>query len=418
MNNLKTLLAQLKSDKLKERQQGIASLREVFSRDSAVEHLDQNGDGRAWLVVFQAVFTAVVNERSTAVKKTAKTPAATLRRLEETASAVRWLVERSVARLNRKVVKPLLAHLLQTIVHQGRLLAPVALDYVKALRVILSYPPHMEHLDSDQWIKIISISFSVVLGDDLRLDIESDPSENSEDERDSGSINSADEGPSRKRRRISSNGMAGAGPRTVSLEQIEFTSVIALLLRSSSSPCLSSDHPTIANAILNRLCRFFVTFPSDTSAHLDVINAVNSILGRLALNARDKVTDFGIKIWDHLLALWGTKNRQMKEGIVIALMTLFPYVVRPDSSFDRMDGVAKLFRLLHNDHESRWGIEVLSLDSIRLVVSSGDIGAFEAGTFSYGFNFAASQALAWVGLELQADCAKEVRLALFAFRYN
>lgn len=419
MTNLKVLLGQLKSDKLKERQQGIASLREAFARDTVVENLDEKGDGRAWLVIFQALFTAVVNERAVATKKGLHNATATaLRRLEEAASAVRWITERSVSRLNKKVVKPLLAHLLQTIVHQGQLCMPVALDYVKALRIVLSYTPHLEHLETEQWIKIVSLSFAVVLGDDLRSSIEDESEDVSGAE--VSSEQSGNERPSpRKRRRRdsatpnSSTKRSGRSqpPRTVSLEQIEFAALIALLLRSSCAPYHAPDYPTVSRSVLNRLHRFFDSFPADTSAHYDAVLAVNAALDQLTLNARDQVTEFGVKIWDQLLCLWGTKHRKMKEGIVITLMTLFPYVTHHDAHFDIADGIGKLFRLLNGEHESRWGIEPLSLDALRLdVTQESNRDAFEAGTFRRGFNFDGAQALAWAALELQADCVKEVRL--------
>ncbi|TDL15654.1 hypothetical protein BD410DRAFT_902474 [Rickenella mellea] len=415
MANLKEVLGQLKSDKAKERQFGLGALRELFARDSAVERLDEKGDGRAWLVVFQALFTAVVNERAVVLKKGLNnaTPA-TLRRLEDAASAVRWVTERSVTRLNKKVLKPLLAHLQQTIVHQGQLCHPVALDYVKAMRIVLSYSPHMEHLDTDQWVSMISLSFAVVLGDNLRSSLED---EMDEDEMEERSDDESDPGPAtpRKRQRrspvVRSSTSRLSRPNTVSLEQIECAGVIATLLRSSSAPLLSAELPHLSHNILRCLHRFFVTYPSDTSAHFDMVVAVNATLDHLALNARNEVTAFGVKIWDELLALWGTKHRQMKEGLLVALITLFPYVTQTESSLDRLDGVNKLFRLLNSEQDSRWGIEALSLDALRLEMSTKDErSAFEAGTFRYGFNFTSAQALAWAALELQADCVKELFL--------
>src|SRR5882762_7574502 len=100
MNNLKTVLHQLKSEKIKDRQEGLSSLRTVFGHDSIVSSLDESGNGSAWLVVFQAVFTCVLNEKS-AITKTKKpsssskntSSSAALRRLSDAAAAVRWLTE-------------------------------------------------------------------------------------------------------------------------------------------------------------------------------------------------------------------------------------------------------------------------------------------------------------------------------------
>jgi ataxia telangiectasia mutated family protein len=100
MSNLKTVLNQLASDKIKERHEGIAALRTTFSQNRAVERLDADGRGQTWLVVFQALFKAVVAEKVLYDRKPGDTAE---RRLREAASAVRWLTERVVDRLNRKV---------------------------------------------------------------------------------------------------------------------------------------------------------------------------------------------------------------------------------------------------------------------------------------------------------------------------
>ena len=411
--NLKSVIAQLKSDKLKERQQGLTSLREVFSRDSVVENLDPDGDGKAWLVVFQALFTAVLNERSTAIKKGASVAAAE-RRLKEAAAAVRWLTERSVTKWATKVAKPLLKHLLQTMVHGGELYTPVALDYVKALRVIFNYAPHCDHIMTkvEHWMPIISLSFAVVLGDDIKAGLDEEPEATSEAE--VSFVLSEDEGtPARKRRRLESmdaRDVRRPVPRTASPEQIEFVALIATLLRSPRMRLLPPDHEYLASAVLKRLARFFRLYPAETSAHLDAVAAVQATLDLVSLNARDDVVDFGLTIWDRLLQLWTTKNRTLKEGVLMVLKTLLPYVVHAGAPHtDKVDSLCKLLRYLNSEHSSRWGFEELHLDALRL-----DLGAvhneqpFVSRTFRAGFNFNAAQANTWAYLELISDVMKEV----------
>lgn len=414
MNNLKAVLTLLKSDKSKDRQQGITSLREVFGRSSVIENLDENGDGRAWLVVFQALYTAVVNERATVLKKSsASTTATAERRLKDAAIAVRWLTEKSVSRWNKKVAKSLIKHLLQMMVYNGKLFGPIALDYAKALRDICSYPPHLDHLMSDdsQWIPILSFSFAVVLGDDLRTDIEDEPEGMSEAEVDSV-LSSEDASSPRKRRRLDISDRKRSKyiqPRTASPEQIEFVGIIATILKSTHIQLSSPEHPILGRAVLNRLTRFFKLYPVETSAHIDAIVAVNAALDCLALNNKYAVMEFGVEMWDRLLALWSSKSKQMKDYVLISLKILFPYVTHADAQFDRADGIGRLLRLLQTDHESRWGYEELSIDILRLEVSLDDITEpFVAHTFRYGFNFSSGQAASWAVLELLADANKEV----------
>ncbi|CCL98610.1 uncharacterized protein FIBRA_00612 [Fibroporia radiculosa] len=442
--SLKNVLEHLKSEKVKERQEGLAALRTTFASDSAVLNLDATGDGRAWLAVFQALFTAVGTERAAYIKKGESV--VVMRRLGDAASAVRWLVERSVARMNNKVLKSLYLHLLQTMIHKGRLFAPLALDYIKALRCILGWTPHMEHLREELWVRILELGLNVVLGDPIRRRLDEDvddPNDETEASVATGTdvemfMDEADEDlgtPStsttisqrkRKHRSPDPKGWRGGiftgspAPRSqpVTLEQIECMSILALLLRSSSAPLLSSNHTYLCAALFDRLARFIRVYPGDSSLHHDYLLALSAALSHAALNARAGISRFAKDAWDGLLGMWGTKNQRMKQDLVVVLRTLFPYFVEDwaeneeFSHVDFGDGVIKLWQLLNSEAENRWGVNGLSLDSLRLqLVHTGDENehwAFVAPTVRYGWDFDANQALAWVMLELQADCIEKL----------
>jgi ataxia telangiectasia mutated family protein len=436
-----TLIDQLKSHGVKERQAAIASLRAALTRDGVVAELDNTSKRLGWLALFQALFTAVLNEKSSATHGS-KSASAAKKRVAEAASAVRWLTERSVYQLTHKnVIKALLNHLVQTSSHQGQLFLPIALDYAKSIRCVLDYPPHLEHIDDEMWVKLAEMCFNVMLGDSLRKRLAQEAEdeaeettrtdlapEDSEDEVDVTTISAE----TKKRRRREGSGTPGpsmatrsAVPRSqpgpISVEQIEFGSLLALLFTSSSPPFYAIEHPDLGSAILNRLLRFLRLYPTDTSLHPDFIVTLSATLSHLALNKRDAVTRFAQGSWDALLGMWGTKNKKMKENLIIVLRTLFPfYTTRypeagPSSlDFSYVDGVSRLWHLLDGEAENRWGVDGLSLDSLRLslignrVSGTGKTGAFVARTFRYGLGFDANQAVSWTILELQADCAEEV----------
>jgi len=437
-----TLIGQLKSHGVKERQAAIASLRAALSRDGVIAELDNSTKRLGWLALFQALFTAVLNEKSTATHGSKSAPAAK-KRVAEAASAVRWLTERCVYQLTHKnVIKALLNHLIQTSSHQGKLFLPVALDYAKSIRCVLDYPPHLEHIDDEMWVKLAEMCLNVVLGDSLRkrladeVDIETEEISRADrrlspegDEDEDDSITSAE---TKKRRRRGESGTPepststrSAVPRSqpgpVSVEQIEFGSLLALLLTSSPPPFLTIEYPDLGSAMLNRLLRFLRLYPADTSLHPDFIVILSATLSELALNKRESVTRFAQGSWDALLGMWGTKNKKMKEILIIILRTLFPfYTTRysetglPSLDFSYIDGVSRLWHLLDGEAESRWGVDGLSLDSLRLSLTgnrspgAGKTGAFMARTFQYGLSFDVNQAISWTILELQADCAEKV----------
>jgi serine-protein kinase ATM len=441
--NLSDVLGKLSSAKVKERQEGVAGIRIAFERDSAIDRFDQVGDGKAWLVVFQHLFTVVVNEKSNCLKKTTKnvgTGAAAERRLSEAASVVRWLIERCVQRLGRKPLQAILRHLMQTSVYNGELYSLVALDYLKAIRAIISYAPHLEHLDPDTWTQLVEMAWNVVLDDPVRKSFNDDEllADDELDELDDEMDEDEDEveealSSAKKRRRREASGTPQPPSRStpfsprsqpVSLEKIECAGLLSILLQLPSAPILSKEAEgmnPLATQILDRHLRFIRMYSADTSLHQDFILSLSATLSHLALNKRDAVTNFARQAWDGLLSLWKSRNKNIKEHLLVVLRTLFPFYTSRDPSnslanqFDYTDGLATLWSILDGELDQRRGFEGLSLDCLRLQLSQSlsqpgpsTNGPFIARTFQRGWNFDNMQAFAWSILELKADCASKV----------
>ena len=282
MDNLGEVLNGLKSSGANARKEALTKIREVFVRGKVVSkfHIDAKGRSKpeAWLVVFQALFSAVLSEREVISKK--KATATAQKRLTNAASTVRWLTERTVHHMNDKVTKALFDHLIYTMVHRGELLIPVALDYIKALRCIISFAPHLEQMEDAIWITIVERAFNIVLGDPVRSSFEDDtvnsspaPEADDSDLFDDDRMNVDSDGDplnSSSRKRPRSDSGTAVRPSThrstshhrdrklvsVSHEQVEFMAVLSLLLRSPGAPIISSEYPSLARIILLRLQRF------------------------------------------------------------------------------------------------------------------------------------------------------------------
>lgn len=447
MSNLRAVLQQLKSDKVSERRHGLAAIRETFSRDEAVAEFqitEGKSDPRVWLSVFQALFTSVVNEKLASTGKlTTKSagPSATAqRRLQEAASVVRWLTERTAHLMNKKVIKALFEHLVQTMVYRGELLHYVALDYLKALKCLVSHTMHLEHMEDEIWIRVVEIGFNLVLGDPIKSQFTEDtePSEVSEAEGANDSDfyvdDTKDMSPStqtRKRKKPQDNVPSSKLPSpkkqrrsrqiSVSVEQVEAISLLSLLLRSPTSPILSPDHQYLPAAILLRLQRFLDLYPADSSLLHDYLIILSFTLGHLSLNKKCETEAFARASWDKLVGLWGGKDKRVKECLVVVLRELFPYLITENDAkhvsqmpFHYADSLGKLWNLLNGEADSRWGIDGLSLGSLRLEQDIDD-GAFVESTFRAGPRFDANQALVWGILELQADCGGKVVLFFYQF---
>lgn len=454
MSTLEEVREQLQSTKSRERQEALATIRRIFQRDSVVaRHEEDKTKGSGWLTLFQALFVTVELEKAAyekALSKSSGPAPAVTKRLEEATSVVRWLTERSVERLSKGARNALFNHLTQTMVRSGGLFEPVALDYVKALRCLVGYPPHLAHMDDLMWIDLVRLSLNVILGRNISTFL-GDIAEEEDDDRRSVPSNSGDadmymdEEPgtstpksAKKRRRVDSISPSPPVSKTssnrtlqpVSLIQIEFTGLLATLLHSSSAPLLHPKHDHLPSAVLNGLQEFLVCYPADTSLHQDYLAALSATLSHLELNCRELVSKFAWKSWDSLVGIWTTKNRSMKEVLVAILKTLFPHVSigKFGSESDELrlpadsiygDGLGKLWHTLDAEAESRWGVELLSHDSLRLQIQyPGDLpldssnSAFIARTFRSFWHFDSGQALAWAVLELQADCAEKVTFVL------
>ncbi|KAG2343944.1 hypothetical protein BDR05DRAFT_883039 [Suillus weaverae] len=443
MSKLKAVIELLKSSKVKERQEGIISLKEAFSRDDAVLNLEEE---RAWLVVYQALFTAVTSEKAECDKKAASgknasTGAAALRRLGDATTTVRWLVERSNCMLTAKVLTPLLAHLLQMMVYRGQLYAPLALDYLKTIKILLGFKPHMDHIDAATWISIAELVFNIILDDPIKRkfdDVTGESNDDSmqadlsamyQDDSDEGDNHEPSTSAQKRKRKAGERGstpapgaihptmlLKASAHHSVSLEQVECASLLALLFRSPTAPFLSEDVPNISSAILARMTRFLELYHGDASLHHDYLLALQPVLSHLCLNRTQDVKTFAHSTWNQLVGLWGTKNKCMKESLVGILRTLFPFLTAAHGDFHTYawaDGVYQLWTLLSGEAESRRGLDSLSLDSLRLEVLPSNTknygrGVFVAHTFRAGWHFDSSQALAWALMELQADCAEKL----------
>jgi ataxia telangiectasia mutated family protein len=333
------------------------------------------------------------------------------------------------------------------IVHRGKLFAPVALDYVKALKTIINFQPHMDHLDDNNWIAILRLAFNVVLRDPPRSTWENDDEAmddstfvafNEEDDEDNIVLDSEDDeglppgiasARSKKRRRVGtpssrrSTPVQGpsrlkGGPHAASNEEVEFASILLILLRARSAPLLSPEHAYLPSAVLRRLQRFPFIYPAETSLHRDYLLTISATLSHLALNRKHGVEAFARHTWSSLVELWGTgaKSRYIKEALTPVLRVLFPFLTVDDESGSGWrESVSRLWFLLDGEAETRWGIDGLSLDCLRLEVASvkeseGSMHArpFVAQTFRAGWHFDSGQALAWAILELQADCTEKV----------
>ncbi|GHJ83815.1 hypothetical protein NliqN6_0217 [Naganishia liquefaciens] len=350
-------LSKISSDKIKDRAEGMASLRTIFQSNTSVENLSAVAENAGWLQTFQVLFGVVKMERAASLKK-GKGPAgssssAAETRLSNAMNLVRWLVERSLTHLNKKVINALFSHLTQTIITSDGTLIRNAMDYIKALKMIMSYPPHLEHLGQGSWECLMSICWDAALGQrveyskeewtgDLEPESSTEASESEEEQE------FATPSVGTQKRKYASTMMCTldrtrrserAGPR-LTTETTELISIIPILLSTPNAPILppphlpeedrESDQP-FARAgirILRRTIKFLRAQPAETAAHRSILSALTIVLAELEVNAVQVMIEFAHKILALLLPLWHTK---LKDQVILALRIILPFL--PISQF-------------------------------------------------------------------------------------
>ncbi|KAM0752988.1 hypothetical protein T439DRAFT_354453 [Meredithblackwellia eburnea MCA 4105] len=408
------ILELLSDERIKSRSDGVSRFRTFLDNHRNFTAISNNPK-HSWLKTLQALFHLVITERNHSVSKPS---APVAKRLEEATNLVKWTVERVHLQLGRKVIKATLNHLIQMIGVRGRP-ETYALTYLRTLRTLLLYPAHREHLDHSQWDGIVAMCFAAVLGDKIKvgqelkdeqameMDVDDDPSDIR------GALRTTEE-----EEELGTAGSSFAGRRMATQIDIELLACIETAFRSTTAPF---NEGTNAKAILVKFVRFFDLFPTETTAHVHAVTALNHAFAELDLNAHRIMGKVGVRLWPHLLNLWPTKNSATKEQLIIALQRLFPFVTprraKPGPAVAAIEQrIGPLFEALQTEPTLRWreGFE-LDIDNLRLGLSTsstwkqgrvtcdGSPEPYTCATFRRGYDFSSKHAVAWAVLELGAN---------------
>ncbi|CAO1627123.1 unnamed protein product [Jaminaea pallidilutea] len=380
-------ISSLQSDRQTDRAAGLEAYRDLFTSERILN--DLRGDDATWLTVYQALSAAVLVEKQACTRKgdPSSAPAAAVNRLAANAQTLRWLVETTVHFVERKTLKSLVSHIVQMLNHNGRLLQPVALDYLKAMRAVLAYPPHRNSLDPDQWTRVASLCFNVVLSRPLDRDL-----------------------PRWKGFADLSEELQQESGRALGLEDIEEMSCLEELMSSDNAPLCGQDR--VGLRCLAQYSSFLDRFPSESTAHLPALSGLTRLLRDVELSYHTVVQEFARRHWKTLVALWDSKSKPLKEYIIIALRILIPHVLadpgmNDDSTYAGEVSDLLLFsvRQLLKDSTHRVSIGALSTEHLQLQLreSEHDARPFQCSTFASGRTFESSQALSWLTLELLSD---------------
>ncbi|TKY89101.1 hypothetical protein EX895_001632 [Sporisorium graminicola] len=354
--DLQEALAQIRSDKIKDRQQGLEALEHIFSGP----RIDQNA--KAWFETFQALFACVLAEKAACIRKGSFLDAQpiALARMQRAAQMLRSLVDKAAPCLTRKVIKALLTHILQMLNHRGALLRPIAPAYVSALCAILKHQHHVDHIEPEDWQAAASLCFNILLGRDLDASV---------------TLRESSEW------LASLSALATAAPqqRGLSLEDAVTAECLRCLMASNTAPLLGSDGHGLS--LLADYTRFLLVFPAESSAHLPAVTGLVTLLEHLELNHTRSVLFATLSLRQTILALWKTKNPLLKLQLLLFLRIVAPLltsfasgqseIVSPQDSASHsslQSEAVSFLELTHQallcDPDSRWALDLVKMDAL------------------------------------------------------
>lgn len=304
------------------------------------------------------------------------------------------MTERSVHLLSRKPFLAIFTHMIHLLVYGSAIFPPTALDYAKALRSLLSYPPHLENLDQQSWKVLMGICWSTVLGDPVTID----------DEWQDAFTDQVDEpGPSNGRTQTADMATQGGANylkrSSVSQATSELVSLIPILLSSTAAPLLPPlpdkdayhQESSLGLAIIMKIHRFFTQQPSESSIHLPILRSLNTVLAEIELNCRNELVLGGMKVLPQLVALWGTRSKGIREQLLIAFGILLPYLTHK-SALERdklgvvREALTRLVETIPREALTRWGIEPLDMAVLRLKLGNGSNQPYRTRVFAVSRN--------------------------------
>lgn len=297
-----------------------------------------------------------------AVKAVTKNQSAS--RLSACAAVVRLAVEVGVRKIRSKTVRALIDHVTQTLptLNEG-FCEPLRSDYLKSLRILLEYQPHVEHMHKDEWQELvdfcregITLSQGGSSGTSLSF-------------RASQYISSGTRGSTPEpttavgHRRCSGTQNSSNGFPRDSVE--ELVTCLHELTSAPNAPVLSRAH-VIVTAITDLL----QSSSHPGRAHQAAFATVNQVLSRVAANDIRLSWDIVKVMVPFVRRFWSMKSPILKDEMLVTLIYAKPYILKSATDEEQEREFASeleaLTETIHSEYSKRAERDQLQLDDLAL----------------------------------------------------
>ncbi|CAK1361774.1 unnamed protein product [Cercospora beticola] len=392
--NLEDALDHIQASKAADRRQGLDDLKHIFRHNKGSSRLRHLLD-RDFHHIFEVLFKVALDGQNSLLNaKTANSRTSATNRLSDIAGGLRQSVEAGIRVLQLKTIRAVLDHVTGCLfLTNGSLCEPLALDYAKTLRAVLSYQPHVEQMKAEHWDKLARFCSSVI----------SQAQQEVSDDDTSSMGGGTGYGLSHLSSRSTIRDSVGSQSKRSIIKPIaeEMVGCLRLLTAAPNAPRLSSgiDHLwTIINAL--KTCTL-----SRERAHLDAFGAINNILSWTrteCIRATQKATSQLLRL---VKQFWSTKSPALGQMLTTVLF-LRPYISHAMQGEERVTMLPELTRLLHSletEYSIRHDRNGLLLEDLRLEINSGPLRKGQVATALFSLRPTGARAeLNWVLVNILA----------------
>ncbi|MCJ1418869.1 Serine/threonine-protein kinase tel1 [Xylographa parallela] len=366
---LNTALERIKSTRVKERTDGLADLKHILEQNRRNPRLQElNDDG--FHTLFETLFRLTLSEKSNSAKSSGRTKSQSDGRLSACASLLRLAVKIGVRTIRKKTVRALIDHITQTLPSsEDQYHEPLLGDYVKALRIILEYQPHLEHLSKKECHGLMDfcsdgIRFAISSGE-TNTNLSSLANRSAPFSR---SVTSSTMGSSLGQARKLGFGTHTDGDTVKILD--DFVFCLSCLLRTTNAT-IQENAGVVAEVLLALL-----QAPATGSAHQATFVSLNLILIRCVTEDIELVQHTLKCAIPHIRRLWQTKSAGLKEEMLITLIygaNLMSSLLSMEEHHECRNDLQSLLDICTAEYVKRAEKDQLQLDDLDLTLTSSQL---------------------------------------------
>ena len=332
-------------------QERLQALKDIKSLAQTYGARQANVPRKEWNNLLADITRLASNEKAAYLKQS-KGVVVAVQRLTVCSEALRHVAEASAGTIRTTSVNLLIDHITSMLPSSHGLFDKISHEYIKTLRAILEYQPHVEHLRKPIWIQVMTFCVQRLKA------FQEGPSDDS----DGGTV-LVSRSASRLNRATATTGQPNQ-PSDPHNEGSELVLCIRHLCRAPNAPILEDAYSTI-----DVLVEYLRKSSSTGRADIEALSALNSIVMR-ATSSSVRVVEHTVgKLLPHVANLWSLRSATLRDEILTFLNTSLAHITRAlrnDPVSETRESVERIFDVLREDYSTRLVRDQLRLDDLEL----------------------------------------------------